>query len=183
LERYKYPRTYHLPFSKGASSDDKILDSDDLFRGKKVVVTIKMDGENTTVYSDGFVHARSIDSKHSEYHSWLINNVQKWYYLLPENYRICGEYLFAKHSIDYESLPSYFEAFSVWNKDDCLSWESTLAVIKLLGIFHVPIIYDGMYDTQKIQHIAEEVVSDGHEGIVVRSIDSFKLNEFDKKCC
>ena len=180
LNRYKYPRTQHLPYSLGATNDDKILDSDDIFYDKDVVITIKMDGENTSVYSDGFVHARSLDSGHKSYHSWLMNNIQHWYYLLPENYRVCGEYLFAKHSIGYESLPSYFEAFSVWSNAECLSWKDTLDIIKSLGIFHVPIVYEGLYDSRKIQHIAEEVVSDGHEGIVVRSTDSFTIGTFDK---
>ena len=39
--RYKYPRTYHLPFSPGFTSDDKVLKDDSQFYGKRVVVTEK----------------------------------------------------------------------------------------------------------------------------------------------
>lgn len=42
---YKYPRTYHLPWSPGRSSDDKILKNVDHFKGKSVVVSLKLDGE------------------------------------------------------------------------------------------------------------------------------------------
>ncbi len=73
IEKYKYHRTPHLPFSEGATSDDKILKTDDHFyRMEDVVVTIKMDGENTTVYPDGTFHARSIASKLSDYLFWLL---------------------------------------------------------------------------------------------------------------
>ena len=48
--RYKYPRTYHLPFSPGFTSDDKVLKDDSYFRGKEIVVTEKMDGENVSIY-------------------------------------------------------------------------------------------------------------------------------------
>ena len=57
----KYPRTYHLPWSIG-TSDDKTLKEDKQFLGKRVIVSIKMDGENTSIYNDK-MHARSIDSE------------------------------------------------------------------------------------------------------------------------
>jgi hypothetical protein len=40
----KYPRTFHLPYSFGRTSDDKVLKTDDQFIGKHVVITEKMDG-------------------------------------------------------------------------------------------------------------------------------------------
>ena len=181
MKRYKYPRTPHLPFSEGATSDDRILTSDSHFYYfKEVVVSIKMDGENTSIYSDGSYHARSIDSSHRDYHSWLLRFIQEWYYLIPENYHICGEYLYAKHSISYDSLPSYFEAFSVWDEDRCLSWGDTEVILKKLGLYHVPILYVGPYDTNKIIKMAQAVVKDGQEGIVVRNQESFLLEDFDK---
>jgi hypothetical protein len=59
--RIKYPRTPHLPWSPGATSDDIYQGNTSYFENKVVVVTEKMDGENTSIYRD-FVHARSIDS-------------------------------------------------------------------------------------------------------------------------
>ena len=57
----KFPRTFHMPFSPGATSDDKILKSLDHFIGLEVVVTEKVDGENTT-FTRTRTHARSVDS-------------------------------------------------------------------------------------------------------------------------
>lgn len=50
--RYKYPRTPHLPWSPGATKDDVRCINTEIFTGKRVVITEKMDGENTTLYSD-----------------------------------------------------------------------------------------------------------------------------------
>lgn len=101
-----------MPYSKGYAGDDKVLENDNQFIGKEIVVTEKMDGENTTVYRD-YCHARSIDSKHKDYHSWLLNKIKQFQYLIPNGYRICGEYLYARHSVLYKNLDSYFLAFSV----------------------------------------------------------------------
>ena len=55
----KYPRTYHLPWSS-PSSDDRVASSLNHFVGQEVVVTEKLDGENTSLYND-YVHARSLE--------------------------------------------------------------------------------------------------------------------------
>lgn len=177
--RYKYPRTYHLPFSEGCTSDDKKLLTDAHFDKVEVVVTEKMDGENITIYRDGF-HARSLDSKHKEYHSWLIREMQKFAYNIPEGYRICGEYLFAQHSIPYDSLPSYFLVFSVWDGDTCLSWDDTEIICEELGLQTVPVLWRTQYNTTEIKALAEKVTARGGEGIVVRYAGEFKYDEFDK---
>ena len=175
--RYKYPRTFHLPFSKGYTSDDKVLENDNHFKGKMVVITEKMDGENTTVYNDG-CHTRSMDSAHKPYHSWLLSYIQNFMYSIPDEYRVCGEYLFAKHSIEYDDLISYFLAFSIWNNEKCLSWKDTEDFCKNLNINTVPVLYKGIYDTDKTKEIAQTVVKNGGEGIVVRLFDSFDYKDF-----
>ena len=61
-QRYKYPRTPHLSFSPGVGGDDIKLDSNKIFANCQVVVTEKLDGENTTFYPN-YIHARSLDSR------------------------------------------------------------------------------------------------------------------------
>lgn len=174
---YKYPRTLHFPFSDGITSDDKVLETTVHFNNREIVVTEKMDGENSTVYRD-YYHARSLSSEHKWYHSWLLGYIKTFQYLIPENYRICGEYLFARHSIKYENLKSYFQVFSVWNENICLSWDETESFCNQLGLETVPVLYRGLYDEDKIKEIAKEVVSKGGEGIVVRLSSSFKYEDF-----
>jgi len=61
MTHIKHPRTSHLPGSPGVGSDDKQAQDLSAFDTQDVVVTEKMDGENTTLYTDGY-HARSLDS-------------------------------------------------------------------------------------------------------------------------
>jgi hypothetical protein len=137
---YKYPRTYHFPFSEGATSDDKILKDSSVFHGKRIVITEKMDGENTSIYNDGYFHARSLDSKHKSYHSCWLNLWQILKNDIPNGFRLCGKYLFAKHSIEYDNLKSYFYGFSIWEGNKCLSWTETMSWFEMLGIAAVPVL-------------------------------------------
>ena len=177
MKLYKYPRTPHLPFSPGATSDDKMLDNMDHFIGKQVVVTEKMDGENTTIYKN-YYHARSLDSAHKSYHSWLLGFIPTIQYKIYPNTRICGEYLYAKHSIGYDNLKSYFYGFSLWEENTCLDWFSTQDEFKRIGIISVPVLYIGEFEPDFIKNLAEQTVKRGAEGIVVRVTDSFEYEDF-----
>lgn len=176
----KYGRTFHLPWSPGAHDDDKTLKDASQFHGKRVVITKKMDGENTSAYSDGHVHARSIDSKGGEDRAWvkqfLVNNVC---FNLPEGWRVCGENLWAEHSIHYDNLPSYFLGFSIWNERNiCLNWEDTKEWFEMLGIKRVPILHDGAFDMQIIKDIEKELDPTKDEGYVIRVADAFSYGQF-----
>src|SRR6185369_8477297 len=41
----RYPRTYHLPWSPNLTEDDRMMENTEGFVGKRVVVTVKLDGE------------------------------------------------------------------------------------------------------------------------------------------
>ena len=127
---YKYPRTPHLPWSQGASADDSLLKDSKLFEGQEVVITEKMDGENTTMYPD-HIHARSIDSRHHPSRTWVKSLHGSIAHLIPQGWRLCGENLYAQHSIAYEGLKSYFYLFSVF-----------LYTLKVLLLVHVKFVLD-----------------------------------------
>lgn len=174
--RIKYPRTPHLPWSPGATNDDICQGNVNIFEGKVVVVTEKMDGENTTLYPD-YVHARSIDSRFHPSRTWVKAFQAKIGYRIPTGWRICGENLYAKHSIAYEDLPSYFLAFSVWNdRNECLSWEDSKVFFEKLGLLAPKELYIGLWCEKTIRNI---VLDTNHqEGYVVRVADSFHFNAF-----
>lgn len=177
----KYPRTYHLPWSLGVTSDDKVLKDLSNFEGKLVVVTEKLDGENTTIYNNYF-HARSLDGNKHPSQDMLKNNISLWQYMLPTGVRVCGENVYAKHSIEYSMLDSYFQAFSVWEEDICLDWYSTVDFLNSLGVTTVPVLYIGTFDEHVIKSLYTGVSSQGgvQEGYVVRLLDSFKYEDFSK---
>lgn len=173
--KYKYPRTPHLPNSKGATSDDKIIDTLDHFIDKVVVVTEKMDGENSTLARD-YYHARSLDSRDHPSRSWLKALWGRIRHDIPEGYRICGENLYAKHSLHYSDLNSYFYGFSVWDETNtCLSWQDTIEYLTLLGLDHVPVLYTGPFN--KLTVNIDESKS---EGYVVRLQSAFHYDNFAK---
>jgi hypothetical protein len=172
----KYPRTYHLPWSLNLTDDDRMMNHN-VFEGKEVVVTLKMDGENTTMYRD-FVHARSLifeahpsRNRVKALHSQIAHD-------LPEHWRFCGENLYAKHSIKYTDLPSYFLLFSVWNdKNICLPWDETAEWAQLLDLSTVTVLYRGIFDREKIED-AFNPYKDTNEGYVVRMAGSFPFSSF-----
>lgn len=180
--RMKYPKTMHLPWSRSYTDDDKILRNTDHFAGKEVVITEKMDGENTTLYAD-FMHARSLDSKdHSSRHyvKTLHGGIR---YLIPEGYRLCGENVYAKHSIGYTSLPGYFMLFSVWNERNmCLSWDETEEWATRLGVPHVPVLYRGIWSeaAAKACYTKQSRCGGEQEGYVVRLASAFAYDDFKR---
>lgn len=178
MNRTKYPRTLHFPWSPGKSNDDKVIKSLDAFKGHRVILTEKMDGENTTMYSD-YVHARSLDSAHHESRSWVKRLSQEIGYKIPYGYRVCGENLYAKHSVAYDNLSSYFYAFSVWTDDNwCLGWDKTVDFLNEIGLIHVPVLYDGIFDEDKIKEICLSLDMEKQEGAVLRVAHDFSYSDF-----
>ncbi len=174
--RVKYPRTYHLPWSENMNEDDRMVESLAPFIDQEVVVTVKMDGENTTMYSD-YIHARSIDGRSHASRDWVKNFHSTIAHDIPPDWRVCGENLYAKHSIEYNDLESYFLGFSVWNQvNECLSWDDTLDWFKLLSIAPVKELYRGTFDESAIRNLKGDW--DTMEGYVVRNARSFSYRDF-----
>ena len=174
----KYGRTFHLPWSPGIHDDDKALKDASQFVGKRVIITEKMDGENTSMYTD-HIHARSIDSRGGEDRAWVKRFWSQIAHDIPAGWRICGENLWAEHSIHYSGLPSYFLGFSAWNEQNvCLSWDETITYFDLLGITPVPVLYDGLWDEKVIRALEKQLSWDKNEGYVVRVADSFTYGQF-----
>jgi len=177
---YKYKKTYHLDFSESITSDDKILKSVDHFLGKRIIVTEKMDGECTSVYTN-YYHARSLESANHPSQNLIKGYWAERQYLIPEGWRVCGENLYAQHSIIYDNLDAYFYCFNTWNdKNECLSYDETLEWCELLNIVHVPVLYDGIFDYDLVKKIYLDLNKDLHEGIVIRLADSFHYKDFSK---
>jgi hypothetical protein len=178
-DRVKYPRSYHLPWSPGATDDDRVLKDVSHFVGQEVVVTVKLDGECSSFYTD-YYHARS-----TEYESHPSRTIAKTLHAqiahdIPKGWRVCGENLFAKHSIHYKNLPAYFLVFSIWNeKNIALSWYDTKEWAELLGLQTVPELYRGPWDEVLIRGLFRpEFNGDPMEGYVVRVTRAFHYKEF-----
>jgi len=183
MEYKKYPRTYHLNFSEGVQSDDKVIESLDCLENEEIVALLKYDGENTTGYSNGYSHARSIDSKTN----WTRDIVKKIFSVIshdiPEGYRLCCENLYAKHSIYYPDnyLEGYLYLLSIWDeKNECLSYDDTLEYAELFDLPTPKELYRGPFDLKILKNLGRNLDTSIEEGFVVRVTRKFHYDEFSK---
>lgn len=177
----KYPRTFHLPWSGCIPEDDRVLTDTSHFEGKRVIVTEKLDGENTSLYHD-YYHARSVDSRNHPSRNWAKALHSKFAHDIPVGWRVCCENLYAVHSIAYQNLESYLYGISVWNNENvCLSWDESLVWFALLELPPVPVLFDGIFDEKKIKALYDEKKDwASKEGYVLRVAGQFGYSEFRK---
>lgn len=176
-DRVKYPRTFHLPWSPGRSDDDKALLSVDGWADVEMVATEKMDGENTTVYPDGYLHARSVDSRSHPSRSRVTADAQQWAFDIPEGWRVVGENMTAVHSIAYAGLPDRFLVHSIWDRNTALGWDETVEWCALLGVEHAPVLWRGSWTVTARHeiHTAWEALQHVSEGYVLRPASRYQL--------
>lgn len=137
-----------------------------------LVVTEKMDGENTTIHAGGS-HARSPDSRYHPSRDMLKAFAAGILPYLTEGERIVGENLYARHSVAYDALPAYFLGFAWIVDDEIQSWDLTLARFEELGIQPVSTLYRGPYRPSLFNDLAQALDPTKQEGFVARIADSF----------
>lgn len=180
----KYPRTSHLPFSPGATNDDRIMSAADFERFlalPEFVVTEKMDGGNLTMMRGDF-YARSVDSKSQPWDSPAKALWASLRHDIPEGWRVSGESLYARRSVAYDSLDSFFLVFGMWDESGTLlDWETTAEMSELLGLKTVPVLYQGSNNIDALaswQNAGKN--TDISEGFVMRSAGRIAASDFDK---
>lgn len=182
----KYNRTYHLPFSPGATSDDKISKNVDSLLGVDIVINEKLDGENTGMTDDG-VYARSHAAFTTSPWSREVRQLHdiKVRGNLGENVFLFGENMEGIHSIEYTNLESYFYIFGVRDNNIWIPWQSVEEYSYLLDIPTVPVLFKGKVNTEKeLKELVENLVSKQSklggeiEGVVVRNAGMFHNDDF-----
>lgn len=186
----KYPRTPHLPYSPGGTSDDRRISSVKSFLGTPVVLTEKMDGSNVCLETHAcFARSHASSPNHPSFdafkacHAVVKNRI-------PAGIQVFGEWLFAKHSIAYNDLPSYFMAFGVRdiNKGSWASWAEVELWADELGVPSVPVLARDLTFTsdRALQKAVEgfasqpSLLGEAREGIVIRLADEFPDALFEK---
>jgi hypothetical protein len=182
----KYNRTYHLPWSPGTTSDDRISDDVDTLLGTEIVITEKLDGENAGMTDEG-VYARSHATFTTSAWSREVRQLHKMKVedMLGEGVFLFGENMEGIHSIEYTNLESYFYIFGVRDNEIWIPWEKVEEYSYLLDIPTVPVLFKGVVNsTKELQHIVEDLVSKPsklggkREGIVVRTAGMFHNDDF-----
>lgn len=182
----KYPRTSHFPFSEGAVNDDRICyDWFDLLDAE-IVVTEKLDGENSCLKKSG-VYARSHAAPNR--HPWARPVWDIWENIgrsLGE-FHIFGENLYAVHSIEYERLEHYFHIFAIREGNTWLSWDEVRDYARVLDLPTVPLIARGRFEEPGLRQLIADKQRAGSafggtcEGVVCRDAAAFGDADFSKK--
>lgn len=92
---------------------------------------------------------------------------------LAKDERIVGEYLFARHSLSYDALPSYFLGFAWILGDVFQSWDDTQARFTELGVASVPVLYRGPFTDTLIGELTSGLDLAVQEGFVIRTTAAF----------
>lgn len=181
----KYPRTYHFPFSPGTTSDDRILHNWEQILQHPLVMTEKLDGENTCLKASG-VYARSHAAPTRN--PWARNMLGVWERLKNDlgELEIFGENLYGIHSIEYERLPAHFFIFAIREQDHWLAWEEVVFYAKLVDLPVVPVVQQRHFTVDAIQACIQQGMKQGSafggdcEGYVFRNAHGFPSSEFSQ---
>lgn len=181
----KYPRTFHFPFSEGATHDDRIQADWESLLLHELVITEKLDGENTCLKTTG-VYARSHGAVNRN--AWARPIWDIWQRIGGSlgDLHIFGENLYAIHSIEYAHLTHYFYVFAIRHADTWLSWDETAEYAALLDLPLVPTVAKGTFSAQSLQQTIVAQQQQGSrlggdcEGVVVRRAESFDATDFSQ---
>jgi RNA ligase-like protein len=176
----KYPRTYHLPDSPGTTKDDRVQHDLSWLDGE-LVVTEKLDGGNLTFTRDE-MYARSLDSGTQPWDRpakalWAMTA-----HRIPDDWRVCGESMWARRSIAYRDLPGVFIVFGIWDETDTLlGWDDTVDWAQRLELPVVPVLYRGASISEARAAWAGRLDPETSEGYVLRSAGRIPVAEFSHK--
>jgi hypothetical protein len=174
----KYPRTPHLPWSQPDKTDlpRQVNFDPDL----EVVVTEKLDGENTSIYSGGRMHARSMDSRDHQSRHWLKGQAAG--FIIHPAFVVLGENVYAKHSIHYDSLGSWFYVFGIRSEREFLAWDLVTSLAGAIPAPVVPVLWRGRWGDFYHDAIWPRPSAFGPEceGYVVRNAGAFPVEAFQQ---
>jgi len=190
MDSPKYNRTFHMPWSKGATNDDKIATSMGHLIGSPIVITEKMDGSNTSLEASGcYARTHSGPPSHLSFDGLkALHATIK--YKIPEKIQLFGEWCFARHSIDYKELPSYFMLFNVRDMTNRVppmwsSWDEVEMWAEEIGVPTVPVLFKGTVSSEKeLKELVESFMNQPsacggiREGVVARLALEFPDESF-----
>ena len=176
----KYPRTFHLPDSPGAAKDDRVQNDLSWLDGE-LVVTEKLDGGNLTFTRDA-MYARSPDSGTQPWDRpakalWAMTA-----YRIPDDWRVCGESMWARRTIAYADLPGVFIVHGIWDETNTLlGWDDTVDWAHRLELPVVPVLHRGGSLSEARAAWRRLRDPSTSEGYVVRAAGRIPAAEFDVK--
>jgi hypothetical protein len=186
----KYPRSFHLPWSPGGTSDDRRLTDVSALIGVEIVITEKCDGGNLTYTRDG-VFARSHAGPPTHASFDVAKATQgRIGHLISEGTSVFCEYCYAVHSIKYGGLPAHSLVFGVRDDTTGAWWEWSLVEEQAcaLGLPTVPVLYRGAVGSEReLERLTTSLACEPsafggeREGVVVRAAAEFPDSHFGSR--
>lgn len=183
LKTEKYPRTYHFPFSEGATNDDRIQADWQGILQHELVLTEKLDGENSCIKANG-VYARSHGAVNRNPWAKPVWDIWERVGHTLGDLHVFGENMYAVHSLEYRYLAHYFYVFAIRDGENWLSWEEVLEYAHLLDLPVVPVLQRGYFDEKNLKLLIEQQQRNGSrlggasEGVVCRLAAAFPETAF-----
>ena len=163
----KYPRIPLLPWSPGSTADNRRLSDVTALLDRPLVINEKLDGSNLCMTAHKIL-ART--HAHAAGHPSFDMAKRVWAELrsrIPPGISIFGEWLFARHSIQYRALPGYFVVFGV--RDDASgawwSWDGTVQQARMLDLPAAPVLWSGQ--------VQGEIALRGHVARIMNQPSSY----------
>lgn len=189
MDSPKYNRTMHVPWSPGASNDDKIATSIDNLIKTPIIITEKMDGSNTSLESEGcYARTHSGAPTHPSFDALKAFHATIKY-KIPGGTQLFGEWCYARHSIDYGELPGYFLLFNVRYLNPIVPlwapWEDVEMWAEEIGVPTVPVLLKSSAGSDReLENITNKLMNNPslcggiREGVVIRIQQGFSENNF-----
>ncbi len=154
---HKYPRTYHIEGSRLQPGDEDLESVPfQTIASEYVVVEEKVDGANAAMSfsPDGQMQLQSrghyLTGGEREKHfnlfkQWAYSHAATFWKVLGSRYVLYGEWLYAKHTVFYDSLPHYFLEYDVLDveQQQFLSTQSRKELLAGLPLVSVPVLFAG----------------------------------------
>jgi hypothetical protein len=159
----KYPRTHHIEGSRRQVGDED-LDSVPFgaLAGQQLVVEEKVDGANAGISFDGAGNLRLQSRGHfltggprerhfALFKSWAARHQGRLYTALGERFILYGEWVYAKHTVFYDTLPHYFLEFDVLDTatNRFLGTPERRALLAGVPVASVPVLHEGRVGSLK----------------------------------
>lgn len=183
LKTEKYPRTYHFPFSEGATNDDRIQAHWQGILQHELVVTEKLDGENSCLKKSG-IYARSHGAVNRNPWAKPVWDIWERVGHTLGDLHVFGENMYAVHSLEYRELEHYFYIFGIRDGENWLAWEEVVEYTQLLDLPTVPVIQRSYFDEKSLKTVIEQQQRNGSrlggasEGVVCRVAAAFPETAF-----
>jgi hypothetical protein len=154
--------------------------------GRPVVISEKLDGSNVSMERLGcFARSHGSAPNHPSFDAFKAAHAAVKH-LIPGSTQVFGEWLYAKHSIGYKALQSYFQVFGVRIEGVWASWSEVELWATELGTVTVPLlvgprVFEKPSELQgTVEQLSQEPSACGgeREGCVVRIAEAFTDQEF-----